>query len=211
MQVTLVATGHTASGGTPLVMHNERLVDPVDEFVMAIAAISGKRKKTHADHADMSRLEFYGGMYTTEPLTLAYIDATKRPKNGMAPCVPAVNVLRCLQQGGTKDKRGLDVLRGVHPVVDSATLTYDGPTDPVELYKDGRFLLRKSVGVQRARTMRSRPIFAEWSLRLPVEVDQHVFNIETVENIWAYAGRYVGLGEMRPIHGRFAATIEEGS
>jgi hypothetical protein len=209
LRVILVANGHTEDGGTPLVMHSERLVDPLDEFVIAIAGISGKRTKTVADHAEMSRLEFYGGMYADPPLSLAQVNASK---NGSVPVIPAVNILRCLQAGASaKSKDGENVKRGVHFLQDTAVLEYDGPKDPVKLYADpdGRFLLRKSVGIQRKRVMRTRPMFADWSLRLPVEVDAHIFNFNVIQAAWAHAGRYCGLGEMRPVYGRFVATIEK--
>ena len=77
---------------------------------------------------------------------------------------------------------------------------------------DGRRLaLRKTVGVQRARTMRTRPIFNEWKAELPVEVDPVVFDLDTLRNCWKDAGTYAGIGEMRPVYGRFKATIEEAS
>jgi hypothetical protein len=211
VKVILSADG-TTDPGTPLVMHNERLVDPLDEFVQEIATHTGKRgnNKTLSTHANISRLEFYGGLYTEPPLTLSFVEGRT---NGASPrvCVPANNIIRCLQQAGSQfDKKGQHVLRGIHQLEEYALLEYDGPDDPIELYKDPeRFLLRKSVGVQRSRTMRSRPLFADWKLSLPIEVDQVVFNLETVRNIWAYAGRYVGLGEMRPIYGRFVGEVQD--
>jgi hypothetical protein len=209
MQVLLKADGREAANGTALVTHNERLVDPLDDFNMAIAAISGKRKKTHTDHQEMGRLEFYGGLYTEPKLTLKHINAKK---NGCRPVIPAINVIRCLQAGASmKSKDGENVKRGIHSLAEFAVIDYEGPTDPVEMYKDdnGKFQLRKSVGIQRNRTMRTRPIFPEWQLSLLVEVDLNIFNLERVAAAWDYAGRYVGLCEMRPIYGRFTGTVEQ--
>jgi hypothetical protein len=195
MKVLLKLDGHTAAGGSSLVVHNERLADPLDEIVRSIAAISKKRNKTEADHLEIARLEFLGGLYT----------------NGNGPCLPAWNILRCLQDGAKRHKRGVDVLRGVYPLQDHADLSYDGGDvrDPDEMWKAGTYSLRKTVGVQRARTMRTRPIFNEWSAELPVEVDPVVFDLDTLRNCWKDAGTYAGIGEMRPVYGRFKATIEE--
>lgn len=192
MKVLLKLDGRAKSGGSPLVMHNERLADPLDETVRAIAAISKKRNKTEADHAEIGRLEFLGGLYT----------------NGNGPCLPAWNILRCLQDGARRHKRGVDVPRGIYPLVEHTDVQYDGPRDPDELWKGGGFSLRKSVGIQRSRTMRTRPIFAEWQAELQIEVDPRVFDVETLRPIWQDAGTYAGLGEMRPIYGRFAGTME---
>ena len=71
------------------------------------------------------------------------------------------------------------------------------------------FALRKSVGVQRARTMRTRPIFAEWQSELLIEVDANAFNLDDLRLIWRDAGIYAGIGDMRPVYGRFIGTIEE--
>lgn len=200
MQVTLKLSGETA-----LVMHNERMADPIDPFKLAVAEITGKRKKTIPDHEEIGRLEFFGGLYTDPPLDY--------PLTGekCAPCIPAWNVLRCLQDGGKRFKRGMDVPRGIYPLAENAKLEYKGPTDPEALWKDGGFSLRKTVGVQKSRTMRTRPIFPEWSAELPIEVDSQIFNLDDLRLIWKAAGVYAGLGEMRPVYGRFAASIKEES
>ena len=203
MQVRLSLDGRIASGGSPLVMHNERLVDPMDSFTQAIQAISKKRTKTLEDHAEIARREFLGGLYADPALSY--------PLNGArhVPVVPAWNVLRCLQDGGKRHKRGVDVPRGVYPIEEHAALVYDGPSDPDGLWKDGGFALRKSVGVGRSRTMRTRPMFTDWQASLLVEVDPTVFDLHTLKVIWKDAGVYAGLGEMRPVYGRFAGTLEE--
>lgn len=203
MQVTLYLDGRTASGGAALVLHNERLADPLDPITRELGTVTGKRKKTLEDHEQIGYLEFLGGLYTDPVLEL--------PLNGHnpAPILPAWNILRCLQDGAKRSKRGMDVPRGIHPLIPSVPIEFDGPKDPQEMWDDGRFSLRKSVGVQRARTMRTRPIFTDWEARLPIEVDLNVFDVDTLRAVWEDAGRYAGIGEMRPIFGHFAATIEE--
>lgn len=193
MQVLLTLDGRAEAGGSPLVCHNERLADPLDEMTRAVAAISKKRNKTEADHIEIARLEFLGGLYT----------------NGNGPCLPAWNILRCLQDGAKRHKRGPDVLRGVYPVNEHADIIYKGERDPDKMWKVGGFALRKSVGVNRNRTIRTRPIFNDWQAELPVEVDPTVFDLQTLRVVWKDAGIYAGLGEMRPVYGRFAATLEE--
>lgn len=203
MKVILKADGRTESGGSALIMHNERLADPLDDFTRAIAAISKKRSKTEADHLEIGRLEFLGGLYTSPPLGL------NEERNGHKPCAPAWNVLRCLQDGAKRQKRGQDVLRGIYPLVETVELNYDGPSCPHDLWTSGGFSLRKTVGVQRSRTMRTRPLFVDWQLDLPVEVDAKVWDLHTLEVVWRDAGVYAGLGDMRPIYGRFAGSIEQ--
>jgi hypothetical protein len=196
-----------SDGLCPIIFHNERLLDPLDDFTIAIAAVSKKRNKTNADHETIARLEFFGGFYTKPALTLDSGELVQGDNGHAVVGVPAWNILRCLQDGATRQKRGKDVLRGVHPLTDFIPLQYDGPQDVVELFEDGEFSIRKAVGIQRARTMRTRPMFVEWSLVLPVEVDMTVFDVATLRTIWRDAGIYAGTGEMRPVYGRFTGTV----
>lgn len=206
MKLKFLCDGTTASGGSPYVMHNERLADPLDEFTQALGGVSKKRNKTLADHKAMAHIEFGGGIYTDPPLTL---DGYMEP-NGIkfTPAIPAFNMLRCLQDGATQQKRGKDVLRGVFPIDNYGTLTYEGPRTPHELWQAGGYELRKTVGVRGNRTPRTRPIFSEWHAELNAEIDAKVFDVHTLRVIWQNAGIYYGLGEMRPIYGRFAGTVE---
>jgi hypothetical protein len=206
VKAVLRADGRVDAGGMVLVLHNERLADPLDPVTRLLASLTRKRNKTETDHAEIARVEFYGGLYMSEPITAE--DGDVVVPAGSVPVVPAWNVLRCLQDGAKRHKRGPDVLRGVHPLSDDAPISYDGPTNAVELWTAGRFALRKGVGVQRSRTIRTRPIFTEWQLHLEVEVDPVVFDLDTLQTFWTDAGRYCGLGEMRPVYGRFRGTID---
>lgn len=207
MEITLVADGHPDVNGMALVMHNERLADPLDSITRAIALLTKKRNKTIADHEEIARLEWHGGLYTTLPLEATEGGEIIVP-TGCAVTVPAWNLLRCLQEGAKRHKRGPDVLRGVHPLAEFGAFESDAADEIEQVWKSGEFALRKSVGVQRARTMRTRPIFHPWRATLAVEVDPVVFDFDTVESLWSEAGRYAGLGEMRPVYGRFAGTVE---
>jgi len=203
VKVLLHADGHTAKGGSPLICHNERLADPLDTFTRAIAGISKKRNKTEADYEAMGRIEFLGSLYTEPPM-----DDLADASNGHVPCLPAWNVIRCLQDGATRQKRGRDVLAGVYPLATHTTLEFDGPTVPAEMWQSGAFIYRAKVGVQRSATMRTRVIFVDWQFQLPVEVDSTVFDVDTLALAWKDAGIYKGIGDRRPVNGRFAGTVE---
>lgn len=192
-------------GLSALLMHNERLADPLDPFVQALSEITAKRKKSMADHEEIGHVEFLGGLYTSPPLE-GPDDLSK-----VKPCIPAWNVIRCLQDGAKRQKRGTDVLKGIFPLTEDAALSYDGPSDPKKLWQHGGFSLRKSVGVQRNRTMRTRPMFPNWEAQLAVEIDPTIFDLHTVKRAWADAGAYSGIGDMRPVYGRFEAGLEEAS
>lgn len=203
MRLLLKADGANAAGGpSTLIVHNERLADPLDEITREIGGISKKRNKTEAEHEGIALREFVGSLYT-EPVIINSADL-----NGQRIVMPAWNIVRCLQEGATRQKRGKDVLRGIYPLAEHAEMTYDGPDDVGERWQGG-YWLRKTVGVQRARTVRTRALFTGWGLTLPVEVDPNVFDVHTVRVAWHDAGIYVGLAEMRPVYGRFDGTVEE--
>lgn len=202
MKVLLIADGRAESGGSALLMHNERLADPLDPFTRAIGAISKKRNKTEADHLEIGRLEFLGGLYT-----IPVIDSPDTV-NGNVPCVPGWNIVRCLQDGATRHKRGKDVLRGVVPLGEIGELSYMGATHPDEMWHTGLFL-RKGVGISGRRVHRTRPLLAEWQTELLIEVDPTIFDLDTLAVCWRDAGVYCGLGDMRPIYGRFKGTVKE--
>ena len=193
MKVLLKLDGRTESGGAPMLMHCDRLADPLDEYARAISAISGKRKKTEEELLEISRLEFLGGLYL----------------NGNGPCIPANNIHRCLRDGATKHKRGKDVPRGVWPIDIHADLQYDGPRDPEELWKSQEFALRKPVGINSKRVVRTRPVFVDWQAQLTVEVDPVIFDLHHLKVFWEDAGKYYGIGDMRPYYGKFHGTLEE--
>lgn len=182
------------TGLTPLAMHNPRLSDPMDEYTKAIVEITSKRKKTDADHAEIARLEWHGGLYHT-------------PELGVY--LPAANVLRCLEDAAKITKQGTALLRAVALTSEGAPLQYDGPRSPEELWTQPLYRWRTMVGVQRGRVVRVRPIFRKWALSLDVELLEDLFNLSALAPIAELAGQSVGLGDGRKLgYGRFRAEVK---
>ena len=92
--------GRTEVNGCPLLMHNERMMDPLNEYAIELAKISKKRGKTEVDHVEMGRLEFVGGLYYTE-------------QDG--PIMPVGNIVRMIQEAAKRHKLGRNIMRGVIP------------------------------------------------------------------------------------------------
>jgi len=203
MKYLLRLDGRTDEGGSPLIMHNERLSDPLDPITRELAAVTSKRKKTEADHEEQARIEFYGGLYTDPPIVSV---ETIDDYEGRV-VLPAWNIFRSLQDGAKQIKRGRDILRGVIPLAEYVPLEYEGPEHPVELWQAGGFFLRKGVGVGQSKVMRTRPIFTDWRAELEIEVDANVLDGDTLAECWRRAGVYAGLGDMRPVYGRFTANV----
>jgi hypothetical protein len=180
-------------GRTPYAQHNIRLANPDDQIVKAIRAITSKRVKTEEDRAEISRLEWYGGLYADDG----------------GPYVPTANIRRCLNEAAKVRKLGKAVLRGVVMTELAARLEYDGPRDLDKLWSDTTYRLSMSVGVQGSRTMRTRPVFPAWSVTTQIELLTDVLDLDALADIANAAGLIEGLGDARLIgYGRFNAIVK---
>ncbi len=59
------------------------------------------------------------------------------------------------------------------------------------------------VVIQRARVMSWRPMFKVWSCEFTIELADEMLNVNDVKQILEAAGRFKGVGDFRPEHGRF--------
>lgn len=175
------------TGVSPLVMHNSRLVDPLDPWSREIAAIAAKRHKTIADHERLSKVEWYGS---------AWVHDDK-------PCIPA-NVIEGLIVAAAKTrKRGAQARSGVICPA-HICLSYSGPDSLDALWEDPRFRLRMPVRTPGGRVMRTRPQFPEWQAEVEIRFLPSLVDAEAVESWLKLGGDLLGIGDFRPKHGRFS-------
>lgn len=189
------------TGLTPLMMHNDRLVDPDDFYTKSIKVITDKRtNKTDEDRLEVARLEFAGGLYH-------HADTD-------GPYIPTANVKRCIQEAAKVTRNGKDVVRAFFPEGERVRLEYDGPRDIPSLWGvngDSPFVDRRAVGVGAKKVMRVRPIFPNWSLSIEFELDDQVMDVDDFLRIASTAGRREGLGDFRPgksgVYGQFNVEV----
>lgn len=181
----------TLTGTAPLILHNVRLVDPLDPIVKQIGDVSRKVKKTDTDHLEMARLEFIGGIYHNEEIG-PYLPGTHFKQS----LVKAAG----LSKGGQKIKRGVALRETMMP------LDYDGPRDVETLSATPRYVLRVAAKVGQARVMRTRPWFPEWRVQATLVFEPSIINYEELVAAAQIAGQMMGVGDWRPEHGRF--TVE---
>lgn len=174
-------------GVSPLLMHNGHLADPMNPFAKAMKVISGKRKKTDADYAELAKIEFLGGLYTDE--------------DGQ-PVIPGEVLEATLVAGAKTSKKG-KVAKSAIIVDGNFPLEYDGPKSPDALFDDANHRHVVGVRVGQARVMRTRPKFNRWALRFKVHYLPDVLDAGEVGDFVAVAGRVCGLGDGRPRFGRF--------
>jgi hypothetical protein len=163
-------------------MHNGRLADPLYEFTRELKKVSGKRKKTDADFEEMSRIEWYGGLYlnekgeifvTPEMVESALKEAARRERKGKT----VDKSLVCLST------TALDI--GVKKSVD-------------ELWKDPNYRLIIAVRIKGSRVMRTRPRFDKWSFEARIQYDE--FALEE-RDILSFA-QSATFGDWRPKFGQ---------
>ncbi|MGC5032814.1 hypothetical protein [Micromonospora sp. DT229] len=180
-------------GTSPLLMHNGRLVDPLDQIVKQIKTVSSKKSKTDQDHAEMAQLEWLGGIYY-------------HPQTG--PFLPAPNLQKSLVEGARLSKDGKKIERGVLIETMMIPVQYDGPRELDHLYADKRFVHRAPVKVGVNRVMRTRPAFPQWRIEALGQFDDEVINLDALRHAAQTAGAMIGIGDGRPTYGRFTCELE---
>jgi hypothetical protein len=178
------------TGCAPLLMHNGQLADPSNPIVKKIKEITGKRKKTDADIEEIAHLEFLGGLY---------LDA-----NG--PTLAADAIEATIIGGAKKFKEGMVAKSGMF-VEDHASLEYDGPREPEELWATEEHRFSKAVRVGQSKVMRMRPVFPKWESTITVSYEDSITNKSRVDDWITTAGQQVGLLEWRPRFGRFDVEV----
>lgn len=188
--------GARVRGLSPLMVHSDQGTDPLCDLAKEIKALTGKRKKTDADHEEIAFLEWWGAFYI----------------NGDgAPVIPENCIRAMIRDGARLRKRGMDVERGlgffgVDPEVEVG-FRFGNLADRDEarkVFENRRFVDRRPVVVQRAKIWRTRPVFPQWGLSFNLVVDEDVINGSDIRTSLEQAGSMIGLcGGRRIGMGRF--------
>lgn len=193
----------TAIPGSRLLMHNQRLADPLDPAARALRDQVNRNKtiKGGASEEDIlavARLEFEGGLYFDKDF---------------GPYIPGPNIRQCLIGGGKVFARGTGakVQRGVFIKDEVNPLSYRGPRTIDELW-EGRYWNRVSaVPRGQGRVIRCRPEFINWSLEADGMLDTAAVELDDFRVIVRNAGTMIGLCDWRPAKGgtcgRFEAEV----
>lgn len=178
-------------GTSPLMMHSDKLANPLLEMTRVHKSLTSKRKKTDDDHLAIARSEFIAGTYH---------------QVGLGFFVPGANFDATFLAGAKLQKLGTHWKRGAVVMTDKAKLLFDGPSTPETLWEDSRFVDCRGVKVGTAKIMRYRPVFLEWAAQLDVAINTDVLNLEEARKAIEDAGKLIGVCEYRPRFGRFEVT-----
>jgi hypothetical protein len=181
------------TGRTDLVLHNNQCVDPLNPLKKQISAITGKKKKTDADHLQLRVLEFIAGLYFNDQL---------------GPYIPAQNLRKMLIEAARKDKNGKQFESGVF-IEENSPIEYEGPRTVNELIAKGEeFMWTTPAGNQASTIMRTRPRFKKWAIEFVVLTESSLVNRDMIVNALRHAEISVGICDARSIGcGRFKAEI----
>lgn len=126
---------------------------------------------------------------------------------------PSTHLIGCMQKAGAKFQIPGQGKLTYKNLMGSGAVIIEPDLIP-HLYQDWE-IDRRPVVVQRARIVRSRPMLRKWALEFDIEYDNEEVPKSVLEEILAFAGRRVGIGDFRPDKGgpfgRFFITKFDGN
>ena len=193
--------GFKLTGMTPLLMHDNKMANPLNAYTQFMKPLTAKRNKTDQDHMEIARVEWEAGLYLHDGEV----------------AMPAENLEACFLRAAKRTKNGLKYQSGAMISEDWFPLDYKGqkikvkqngmiPMPELDKYYEN-FKHQAMVKIGAQQVLRTRPVFHDWSVVMKIIIDEQVFDERTMISIIEDAGRFVGLCEKRPRLGRF--TVEK--
>lgn len=178
------------TGASPLLMHDDKTANPLDDYSKKLKPLNAKRKKTYDDYAKIAAIEWEASLYYTkekgyyiksECFEASFLEAAKSKKLG--------NVF----------KQSVNIPDNPVLVFPHMELT------PDKLFEKSQYVDMRTVKVMRNKVMRCRPIFNEWSCEVTIWFYETRLDESEIEQIVEYAAQYIGVCDYRPKYGRFTA------
>ena len=178
------------TGASPLLMHDDKTANPLNEYTKKMKALTSKRKKTDDDLLEIAKIEWEASLYYTpnkgyfikgDCFAASFLEAAKSMKLGKA-------------------------FKQAVSIPDDPELIFpDRGLAPETLWKKPQYVDMSTVKVMRNKVMRTRPIFPEWSCEVTLFFDETRLNEEEIMLIVNHAAQYIGVCDYRPKYGRFNA------
>jgi hypothetical protein len=184
-------------GILPLLMNNPQCVDPLNPLAVEMSKINALKpaeKKLESNIVKMRWLQFQASLYWDE--------------EGKCPYIPATWLFAHVRDGARKQKKGKDVERGVHFSRMNFPLLYEPEYGSVaQIYADPGFVDVRVVGLgkgnSKVKVMRTRARFNKWGVLFSLFYDPKAIGEEDLRNAFEYGAEYIGLGDHRPIFGKY--------
>lgn len=176
------------TGTAPLMMHSDRLANPLLPETKAHKALTSKRKKVDEDHLAIARSEFLAGCYWHQSEKFF---------------IPGANLDATFLAGAKLSKLGVRWKQAALVLEQRVKLLHEGPDTPEQLWEIPRFVDVRGVRVGQAKLMRYRPVFLAWAAQLTVSLNTDVLDIGEAKKAIEDGGKLIGTCEFRPRFGRF--------
>lgn len=187
-------------GIAPLLMHNNRLADPLNPYVQALKPLTAKKKKTDANLVEIGRIEWEGGLYINDGLIALparvfwgnFYAGARKTNNGPK-----------WKSGGEIDGEFFELhYKGVKAKLNGSKGIPNPELDG--FYEKHHYRCLEKV--QRNTIPRVRPIFEDWHTDVDFFYDEKILNAATFLEIAGDAGD-CGLCERRPRLGRYEFEV----
>lgn len=176
------------TGTSPLMMHSDRLANPLLPETKAHKELTSKRKKVDEDHLAIAKSEFIAGCYW-------------HADDGFF--IPGPNLDATFLAGAKLQKLGVHWKRGALVLENRVKLLHGGPNKPELLWESPENVDCRGVKVSMAKIMRYRPVFLSWAAELTVSLNTDVLDLQEAKKAIEDAGALIGVCEYRPRFGRF--------
>ncbi len=188
---------------SPIIMNCDRLANPLDPQTKRLKELTCLKKKQDEHHLAMSKIEWGARMYYDDEIGV-YISSKM--------------IGGCWRASARKEKKGLlmkavivDCMPGT-PIIDYIGKSQEELWSIVNKKGEHVHAFIESVNVQRAKTMRTRPIFHNWQIKFDILLNVELLSERELEIIIRRAGFDFGMGDCRPelatgIFGRYSLEL----
>lgn len=183
----------TIKGTAPLLMNSNQGVNPLNPITKKVKILTAKRKRTEEDDTEIMHLKWTLGLYWMDDIGVH---------------VPSVNLEAMFRNAAKTVRKGTIAKQQSAITVkpDFIPLTYNAnPKTPEDLWNDpnARYSDVKVGKIKQASVILCRPRFDNWALTFRVSFDETKFEQQEVIDLFALAGREVGLCDYRGKYGMF--------
>jgi hypothetical protein len=192
-------------GLTPIILHNGRTSNPLNEYAKRLKKVSAKRTKTDEDYEEMASIEWEAGLYWD---------------NDLGVYMPADNLQRMFLDAAKKIKKGRETscvdFGGNDPGCFGFPIEFSDSKHLEKLRANKKHWFQKSVTIGQAKVIRTRPIFhTPWKIKCSILLfSGQGLDVDDVVEILNIASYRIGIGDWRPgspkVPGRFGKfTVSE--
>lgn len=174
---------------SPLIMHCDRMCNPLDPLSKQRKEITKIKKKQDEHHLALANLEWMASIYFDEEVGLF---------------VPTKMILGCFKSAARKFRQGkttkaitLDCALGA-PLIGYEGMSPEQIWEVKNKKEQQEHVFFTSVVVDRSRLIRYFPIFRKWEIKFNLFLNVELLSEEDLKNIIEVAGLEYGFGEFRP-------------